>query len=153
LPSEVLLSICHENDDRALAASGGGSNTGPNMDEKLRVLIREDETAVSTLLEVIVGDTVPAEVLVHTTVEAAQKSIGPDLDLALLDINLSNGKSYQLAMKLLKDDVPFLFVSASEHHDMPEELRDSPFIAKPFRAEQIRDAILKAVETKDRKGH
>jgi two-component SAPR family response regulator len=124
-----------------------------NMDEKLRVLILEDETAVSTLLEVIVGDTVPAEVLVHTTVEAAQKSIGPDLDLALLDINLSNGKSYQLAMKLLKDDVPFLFVSASEHHDMPEELRASPFIAKPFRAEQIRDAILKAVETKDRKGH
>src|ERR1700753_4111431 len=123
------------------------------MNDKLRVLILEDETAVSTLLEVIVEDTISADILVHTSVEAAQQSIGPELDLALLDINLANGKSYQLAMKLLNHDVPFLFVSASDHHDMPEELRNSPFIAKPFRADQIRDAVLKAVKTKDRKAH
>lgn len=123
------------------------------MNEKLRVLILEDETAVSTLLEVIVEDTVPADVLVHTSVEAAGKSIGPGLDLALLDINLANGKSYELAMKLLNDGVPFLFVSASERHDMPEQLRKSPFIAKPFRAEQIRAAVLKAVEAKGGEAH
>lgn len=118
------------------------------MDDALRVLILEDEPAISIVLEAIVEETVPSEISVHDSVESAEKVMDRPFDLALLDINLTNGRSYDLAKRLMRADVPFSFVSGSTHQDMPDELRVAPFIAKPFRPTQIRDAVLAAQQRK-----
>jgi DNA-binding response OmpR family regulator len=114
----------------------------------LRVLILEDELAISTVLEAIVEETVPSEVSIHDSVESAEKVMDRRFDFALLDINLTNGRSYEIAKRLLRADVPFSFVSGSTHQDMPDELQAAPFIAKPFRHTEIRDAVLAAQRRK-----
>ena len=118
------------------------------MDDRLRVVIVEDEATISLILREIVEETVPAIVFVHTSVKTAENAMNDGLDLAILDINLTNGKSYELAKKLRREHVPFSFVSSSLKEDMPEELLDAPFIPKPFRDSQIRQLVLEAFDKK-----
>jgi CheY-like chemotaxis protein len=120
------------------------------MKDRLRVLVVEDELAISTIIEIIVEDTAPSIVFVHTSVESAQKVIQEqDFDLALLDVNVTDGQTYKIAGMLRRNEVPISFVSSVPKQELPEELRDSPFISKPFQQADIRDAVLKAKRTKD----
>jgi CheY-like chemotaxis protein len=116
--------------------------------EPLRVLIVEDEPLVSMIIGGIVEETVPSVVIVKTSVEDAKKVLADTLNFALLDVDVTNGKTYEIARLLTERNVPYVFVSGSERAHLPPELQNIRFIPKPFQPAQIRDVVLEADRTR-----
>ena len=108
----------------------------------LRVLIVEDEPLISMQIEEIVEETVPAVVIIRSSVREAKAVIDEPFHLALLDVDVTNGKTYEIARLLDVRRVPYVFVSGSVKEHLPPELQNVPFIPKPFKDSQIRDAVL-----------
>jgi DNA-binding LytR/AlgR family response regulator len=114
------------------------------MTHPVRILILEDEPFLSSEIEEIVAETLPAVVVVKTSVRETQKIIDLPFDFAFLDVDVTNGKTYEVAKQLEGKSVPYAFVSGSEKSHLPEELQNTPFIAKPFRPIEIKTAVLEA---------
>jgi hypothetical protein len=51
--------------------------------------------------------------------------------LAVLDIEVDDGKTYPAARKLKANNIPFIFVSGNEPSTLPQDLKDEPFLSKP----------------------
>jgi DNA-binding response OmpR family regulator len=124
--------------------------TGVVMDDRLRILILEDEWSISMLLEAIIEDAAPAEITIHDSLAGAVKVADQPFDLALLDIELTDGKTYEIAKALQRNNVQYVFVSGASLQDAPDDLKSSMFIAKPFQVEQIKAVVLAAMRNKKR---
>lgn len=96
-----------------------------------RVLIVEDDVFVALDLEAIVLGESGGEVVTVASVAAAQRA-ADSVDLAILDIDVTDGKTYELARALRRRHTPFIFVSGSRREELPDELTSTPFIAKPY---------------------
>lgn len=108
----------------------------------MRVLILEDDPLTALDLQIVVEETGHDVVGPCETLAAAGRCLGEQLDLAFLDIDLPDGKSFGLARQLADMGVPFCFVSASTRADLPEGLRHVCFIAKPYQHAAIRASLL-----------
>lgn len=118
----------------------------------MRVLIVEDEPVIALEIEAIVLDRIPdAEIVIASSVCEALKIAETDpLELAFLDIDVTDGKTYPLALKLRLRRVPFVFVSGADRDEAPEELKLERRVPKPFRPESILrelDALASRPET------
>jgi DNA-binding response OmpR family regulator len=118
------------------------------MDDRLRVLIVEDQNLLSVLMQIAIEDAVPSDVFICDTIASAKKVVEDDFDLTLLDVDLRDGFSYDIARNLQTRKVPFIFVSGIPQQTLPLELRDAPFIRKPFREVQIRELARSAYQRK-----
>jgi DNA-binding response OmpR family regulator len=107
----------------------------------LRILIVEDEPMIAMDLETMVTDVVTAIVLVKVSVAATKKVLDESLDFVFLDVDVTDGKTFEVAQILERQRVPFVFVSGSPQDQLPSELRSVPFIPKPFYAAQIEWAL------------
>jgi CheY-like chemotaxis protein len=107
----------------------------------LHILIVEDETLIALVLEGMIVDIVPATVVIETSVASTMKILNEAVDFAFLDIDVTNGKTFEIAHILERNHVPFVFVSGSPQDELPFELRSVPFIPKPFDAAQIESAL------------
>lgn len=96
-----------------------------------RILIVEDDAFVALDLETIVAQESEAEVVTVASVAAAERAAA-DIDMAILDIDVMDGTTYELARTLHRRHTPFFFVSASRREELPGELKAVPFIAKPY---------------------
>ena len=105
------------------------------------ILITEDEPLIAADLEMMVTDIVPATVVVEGSVAATKEVLHEALDFAFLDVDVTNGKTFEIAEILERKHVPFAFVSGSPQDQLPVELRSVPFIPKPFYAAQIEHAL------------
>jgi DNA-binding response OmpR family regulator len=114
------------------------------MSAPLRVLIVEDEPLISMTLGDIVEDTLPAEVVIKSCVREARDVMNEPFHLALLDIDVTNGKTYEIARALTSKKVPYAFVTGSVKDHLPADLGDAPFIGKPFKDDQIIAVVLAA---------
>lgn len=103
-----------------------------------RILIVEDEPLVAAELEMIVADFVAAAIMIEVSVAASKEVLNEGFDFAFLDIDVTNGKTFELARMLECKQVPFAFVSGSDQNQLPVELHGAPFISKPFCAAQAR---------------
>jgi hypothetical protein len=57
-------------------------------------------------------------------------------------VKVTDGKTYEIAAALMKDKIPFAFMSGLvTHSDVPENLRHAPFLVKPFRPAQIKSIL------------
>jgi DNA-binding response OmpR family regulator len=121
------------------------------MYDRLRVLIVEDQNLLSVLMQIAIEDAVPSDIFICDTIATANKVVEDDFDLTLLDVDLRDGFSYDIARNLQSRKVPFTFVSGIPQQTLPLELRDAPFIRKPFREIQIRDLARSAYQRKS--GH
>ena len=110
----------------------------------LRILIVEDEPLVAADLEILVTEIVPATVVVEASVAATKKVLHTALDFAFLDVDVTNGKTFEIAQMLERKGVPFVFISGSPQEQLPSALRTVPFIPKPFYSAQI-ECVLRAV--------
>jgi two-component SAPR family response regulator len=54
------------------------------------------------------------------------------VDTAVVDINLGEGPSYQVAIKLSERDVPFVFATGYDEPAIPAEFKSRPRLEKPF---------------------
>jgi hypothetical protein len=58
-----------------------------------------------------------------------------------LDVDVTKGKTFEIAEILELKHVPFVFLSGSPQDQLPVELRSVPFIPKPFYAAQFEWAL------------
>lgn len=108
----------------------------------MRIMILEDDPLIGLDLQILVEDCGHSVVGPFMTVAEARGHAERDIDFALLDVDLPDGKSFGLAEALASRRVPFAFVSGSRPQEIPEHLRAAAFIAKPFRAAVVRNSIL-----------
>jgi DNA-binding LytR/AlgR family response regulator len=107
----------------------------------LHILIVEDEPLAALDLEMMITDLVQANIVIEASVAGTKKVLHEDLDFAFLDIDVTNGKTFEIANILERKQVPFVFVSGSCQAELPFELHSAPFIPKPFSAAQIERAL------------
>jgi len=99
---------------------------------KPHVLIVEDDFLQAANLAEVVQQDLEAEPLAVATVSEALKIIPDNIELAILDVEVMDGKSYPAARKLMQNDIPVIFVSANARASLPDDLKEIPFLAKPF---------------------
>jgi CheY-like chemotaxis protein len=112
-----------------------------------RVLVVEDETIVSFLLEDMLQELGCGEVW-HVG------RIGDALDLlntrrpdaAVLDVNLAGELSYPVASRLDALAVPFVFATGYGAPGLPERWGQRPVIQKPFQLEVLASAMRMLLE-------
>lgn len=112
------------------------------------ILIVEDDPLISITLEDIVAEHADGDIIAVRSRADAFIAISADIDLAILDIDVTNGKTFDVAAELKAMDIPFIFVSASDKSQVPAELRHAPFIPKPFGEEDIKRELVNAVTHK-----
>lgn len=112
----------------------------------MRILILEDDPLIALDLQLIIEDEghevigpcgSVAEAHCHAALGHAERGI----DLALLDVDLPDGKSFDLAARLIGGGVPVSFVSASTPAELPAHLCHLAFIAKPYQHAAIRNSL------------
>ena len=109
-----------------------------------RVLILEDDAILALDLATIVTCWTDASVTSCRSVAQAKKALAASFDLALLDVDVLDGKSYELAQTLKEQRMPFAFVSGSGPDERPEDLKDVAFISKPYRQREIEQVVASA---------
>ncbi len=111
-----------------------------------RVLIVEDEFFVALDLELLVHKRSPAaEVVVCSSVSEAKAAAQEPFGLALLDIDVLDGRTYDVAQDLKRRGTQVIFVSGSNRHEVPDALKDVPFIPKPYAPTLIEATISAAL--------
>ncbi len=98
----------------------------------MRVLILEDDPFIALDLQGIVEGEGHEVVGVHRSLAEARKRLSEAFEFALLDIDVLDGKSFELASALNDRKIPFAFVSASNRNELPAKFRDAHFVAKPY---------------------
>ena len=98
----------------------------------MRILILEDDPFIALDLQAIIEGEGHDVVGVFDSLAEAGEHLGEGFDFALLDIDVVDGKSFELAAALLERRIPFAFVSASRPSELPSHLRHARFIPKPF---------------------
>lgn len=69
------------------------------------------------------------------------------IDAALLDINLGEGASFEVARSMQARGVPFLFLTGYDVSIIPEELSRAPRLEKPVDQELLVDRLARLVRT------
>jgi DNA-binding response OmpR family regulator len=110
----------------------------------LRILIVESEMSLAMDLEMMIQKIAAATFVTEATVGAAKKVLHEALDFAFLDVDVTKGKTFEIAEILEGNHVPYAFISASCQDQLPLELRRAPLIPKPFYAAQIK-SVLQAI--------
>ena len=103
----------------------------------LRILILEDDPFIAWDLQSIVESEGHEVVGVCDSLVEARRRLGEAFDFALLDINVADGKSFEVASTLNERKIPFAFVSASARSELPPDLRSARFIPKPYQESAI----------------
>jgi CheY-like chemotaxis protein len=92
----------------------------------IKVLLVEDEGTVAMLIEEMLED-------LGCTVVASV----PEVDLAILDVNLAGERVFPVAEILRGRGVPFLFSTGYGASGLPEEFAQSPVLHKPFSESEL----------------
>jgi len=72
---------------------------------------------------------------------ALAKLDAAEVDLAVVDVNLAGEPSFPVADALRARGVPFLFTTGYGQQGLPERFADAAVLAKPFRRQDIQDAL------------
>src|SRR5690348_1237410 len=116
----------------------------------LRILLVEDEMMVALLLESMLidfGHTIVGPVArLDKALEAAQREA---LDLAILDVNVNGQEVYPVAAALAARGIPFVFATGYGKAGLRAPYRDRPTLQKPYRSDDLREAIMAAWTSRD----
>jgi CheY-like chemotaxis protein len=123
-----------------------GNSRGEGLNG-LRILIVEDEAAISLLLEDMLLDfgcevVGPAGRLSAALDLAAKETF----DLAILDVNVAGEPIYPVAETLEKRNVPFVFSTGYGSAGIKDAYRDRPVVQKPFAQSDLRQRLLSALQ-------
>lgn len=108
----------------------------------MRILILEDDPIIALDLQMLVEHCGHEVVVVCETIAAMRAQLVDEPDFAFLDVDLPDGKSYEIASRLDERRIPFCFVSGSRRSEMPEHLRHARFISKPYHHAAIRNTLV-----------
>jgi CheY-like chemotaxis protein len=115
--------------------------------QPLRVLIVEDESLLSMMIEDILRDLgweVPANVSsVSAALLALQRG---EFDLALLDVNIAGEDVFPVVDVLSERNVPVVFITGYGARGIREDLRHHLILEKPFTLDQLTRMMLIAAD-------
>jgi CheY-like chemotaxis protein len=112
----------------------------------IRVLVVEDEVAISLLLEDMLLE-MGCEVVgpAGRLSAAAELAAREQLDVAVLDVNLAGQPIYPVAEALAARGVPFVFSTGYGSAGIDEPYRDRPVLQKPFAQNELERIIRSAL--------
>ena len=113
-----------------------------------RVLVVEDEMVVAMLVEDMV-DELGYEVagVVSRVDEAMDLVDSGSFDLAVLDVHLNGRLIFPFADALAERSIPHVFATGYGERGVPPEHSKRPVLQKPFRAEDLKHALLRLAES------
>lgn len=120
----------------------------------MRILIIEDEESAAQQLESLIMDMVEAPEFagVIDNVEDAIDLLAtkPRIDLIFLDINLSDGLSFEI-FRNIQVDIPVVFTTAYDQYAIRAfELNSIDYLLKPIRKEKLKQALDKYFRLENR---
>lgn len=113
----------------------------------MRVLIIEDETLAASLLQNMLYN-IDASIEVVAILDSIEAAVGflktaCDIDLALMDVELGDGQSFQIFNKA-KIDLPVIFITAYQEHALKAfKLHSIDYLLKPVEQNDLVSAINK----------
>ena len=137
--------------DGATERASGMSEDKRDALQGLKVLVLEDETLVSMMVEDMLSDLGCEVVGPFARLDSALAFANegqPKVDIALLDVNLGGERSFPLAEVLSGKGVPFVFTTGYDDAGMPEAWRGRPALRKPFTMAEMALALRQTVEAK-----
>ncbi len=106
--------------------------------EGVRILLVEDETVVSFLIEDMLKELGCANIWHASGVRQAMAILRDrQPDAAVLDVNLAGEPGYPIAEHLESARIPFLFATGCGRHGIPDQWAAKPTIQKPFRYDTL----------------
>ncbi len=109
-----------------------------------RVLVVEDEMIVAMLVEDMMSDLGFEIAGVAGRLNDAFRHLEKmDFDVAVLDVSLNGEQVFPFARALEERHIPFVFATAYGARGIPSEFAKHPVVQKPFRAEDLAQAIEK----------
>lgn len=111
------------------------------------VLLAEDETMVSMILEDMLQELGAARIIHAANRGAALKALETATPaLALLDVNLGGETSYPIAEALDERKVPFIFVTGYGRGGLQEPWTGRPVLQKPMTLPMLGAAVRAALK-------
>ncbi|MDN3588994.1 MULTISPECIES: response regulator [Methylobacterium] len=111
-----------------------------------RVLVVEDEAAISMLLEDMLldfGCTVVGPAARLST--ALEMAASETFEVAILDVNVAGEPIYPVAEAIVKRNLPIVFSTGYGGAGIREPFRDRPVVQKPFSQADLKRTLLAAV--------
>ena len=103
----------------------------------LRVLIVEDDPLIGMDLEDELGDRGFTAACAHSISQARTLATEAPPDIAVLDMHLASGTTFDFASELMEKGVPFFFLSGNDASALPPHLAASRILTKPVRTEEV----------------
>ena len=121
-------------------------NTSSGEDLRgLRVLVVEDEAAISLLLEDMLLDfgceVIGPAARLATALDTVNRET---VDLAILDVNVAGEPIYPVAEALAQRSVPFVFSTGYGSAGIKDAFRDRPVLQKPFAQHDLKQKLVLA---------
>ena len=111
----------------------------------LRVLVVEDEAAISLLLEDMLLDFGCEVIGPAARLAAALDTLAREkIDLAILDVNVAGEPIYPVAEALAERSIPFVFSTGYGSAGIRDAYRDRPVLQKPFAQNDLKQKLLMA---------
>ena len=111
----------------------------------LRILVVEDEAAISLLLEDMLLDFGCEVIGPAARLSAALEAVAREtVDLAILDVNVAGEPIYPVAEALAQRSIPFVFSTGYGSAGIKDLYRDRPVLQKPFAQHDLKQKLLKA---------
>ncbi|MCJ2034653.1 response regulator [Methylobacterium sp. J-068] len=111
-----------------------------------RVLVVEDEAAISMLLEDMLLDfgctVVGPAARLSTALEMAETE---SFEVAILDVNVAGEPIYPVAEAIVKRNLPIVFSTGYGGAGIREPFRDRPVVQKPFSQADLKRTLIAAV--------
>ncbi|CAO4153154.1 CheY chemotaxis protein or a CheY-like REC (Receiver) domain [Methylorubrum thiocyanatum] len=102
--------------------------------EGRRVLLVEDESLVAMLAEDMLLDFGCEVVVAMRLDKALEYARAEEFDLAVLDVNLGDARSYPVADLLFERCTPFLFATGYGRQGLEDAYQAVPVLQKPYQA-------------------
>ncbi len=111
----------------------------------LRILVVEDEAAISLLLEDMLLDFGCEVIGPAARLSAALEAVEREpIDLAILDVNVAGEPIYPVAEALVQRRIPFVFSTGYGSAGIKDAFRDRPVLQKPFAQHDLKQKLLMA---------
>lgn len=115
----------------------------------LRILVVEDEAAISLLLEDMLLDFGCEVIGPAARLAAALEVVTHEkVDIAILDVNVAGEPIYPVAEALAQRGIPFVFSTGYGSAGIRDTFRDRPVLQKPFAQQDLKQKLLMALGEK-----
>jgi DNA-binding response OmpR family regulator len=107
-----------------------------------RVLLVEDEPLIALDAQDTLRESGASEIIWARNLAEAEAAIeAGGLHAAILDLRLGSDSSLPLAHKLVALGVPFGFMTGFQDSGLPPDLKERPFVTKPYSQDQLRHLL------------